>query len=130
MPITLADYYMGRDQLYPDELTDALRADAAETVRRVNRLLEKAKIEKPRVSSGWRPLAVNAKTQGAAKKSHHTLCRACDLADPKGDIGHWCLTNLKALEAIGLWLEHPSKTPTWCHLQIVPPKSGRRVFMP
>lgn len=128
--ITLADYYMGRDQTHADELTAALRADAALTVQRVNALLTKAKITTARVSSGWRPLAINAATKNAAKASNHTRCRACDIADTKGALGRWCLSNLKELEAIGLWLEHPSKTPTWVHLQTVPPRSGRRIFLP
>ena len=128
--ITLPNYFMGRDKTHAAELTPGMRADAAETVRRVNALLKIAKWPDAKVSSGWRPLAINAATKGAAKASNHTLCKACDIADPKGALGKWCLNNLKDLEAIGLWLEHPSKTPTWCHLQIVPPKSGRRVFMP
>jgi len=40
------------------------------------------------------------------------------------------LANTDKLEAIGLWLEHPESTPRWCHVQIVPPASGKRVFRP
>jgi len=128
--ITIADYFMGRDKTHGSELTDAMRADAAETVRRVNLLLKAAKWGPSKVSSGWRPAAINAATKGAAKASNHTLCRACDIADPKGDLDKWCLANLKELEKVGLWLEHPTATATWCHLQIVPPKSGKRTFLP
>jgi hypothetical protein len=34
------------------------------------------------------------------------------------------------LQEIGLWIENPMWTPTWVHLQIVPPHSGRRIFVP
>ena len=38
--IDAADYFMGRDAKYPEELTDELRRNALVTVGRVNRLLE------------------------------------------------------------------------------------------
>lgn len=34
------------------------------------------------------------------------------------------------LEHYGLYREHPSTTPTWCHLTTRPPASGHRTFMP
>jgi len=34
------------------------------------------------------------------------------------------------LEEYGLYREHPSATPTWCHLTTRPPGSGKRTFMP
>jgi hypothetical protein len=40
------------------------------------------------------------------------------------------MANLAVLEELQLWLEHPDATPGWCHLQILPPRSGRRVFYP
>lgn len=127
--ITLADYWMGRDRTHAADLTAAIRASAEVTVERINRLLAAAKVS-GKVSSGWRPPAINAGVKGAAKRSKHMTGQASDLADPKGDLGRWCLDNVAELERIGLWLEHPSATPTWCHLQTVPPKSGRRVFHP
>lgn len=127
--ITVDDYFMGRDKTHAADLTSEIRANADTTVYRVNKLLEIAKIP-GKVSSGWRPPSINAGVKGAAKKSKHMTGQACDVADPKGDLGHWCLTHLTELEKVGLWLEHPSKTPTWTHLQIIPPGSGRRVFMP
>jgi hypothetical protein len=82
------------------------------------------------VSSGWRPQAINAALANASPRSKHLSCEAIDLEDPEGALDAWCLRNLDALEAVGLWLEHPDATPGWCHLQTVPPRSGRRVFMP
>jgi hypothetical protein len=127
--ITLADYYRGNDAKFPDELTDDLRWNAASTVDRVNQLLE-AFGESRKVNSGWRPAVVNAATPNAAKRSKHMTCEACDLSDVVGSLDAWCMQNLEALERIGLWMEHPSKTPGWAHVQIVAPRSGLRVFHP
>ncbi|PPE75483.1 hypothetical protein C3942_00900 [Solimonas fluminis] len=127
--ISLPDFWMGRDKIHPKDLSQEIRDNAALTVAKVNNLLAIAKID-AKVSSGWRPPAINAGVKGAAKKSRHMTGQAVDLADPKGDLDRWCLDNLAELERIGLWLEHPDATPTWCHLQTVPPGSGRRVFRP
>lgn len=127
--ISLNDYFMGRNVKYADELTDELLANAQITVAKVNQLL--AEFGEPRhVNSGWRPAAVNAAVPNAAKKSHHTACEACDLADDDGALDAWCLAHPEALERIGLWQESPASTPRWCHVQIVPPGSGKRVFIP
>ena len=145
LQITLGDYFTGpgpvlRDVKYAAELTDGIRENAAETVRRVNLLLAAMAADgvplavDPQTGSlshsGWRPRAVNAATPGAAKKSKHMQGRADDLFDPRGLLDAWCLAHLDTLEEIGLWLEHPDATPLWCHVQTVPPGSGRRVFHP
>jgi hypothetical protein len=57
-------------------------------------------------------------------------CQACDLYDPEGDIDEWALARPEVLARIGLWQEHPSATKGWAHFQIIPPKSGNRVFYP
>jgi hypothetical protein len=127
--LKLADYYMGRDREYHAELTPELRANARETVGRVNRLLKRAGFTR-RVTSGWRPAAVNATVPGAAKGSKHISCIAIDLEDRDGTLDAWCMAHLDVLEELGLWLEHPDATPDWCHLQTLPPRSGNRVFQP
>ena len=127
--LKLADYYMGRDREFHAELTPELRANARETVRRVNRLLKRAGFTR-RITSGWRPAAVNAAVPGAAKGSKHISCIAIDLEDKDGALDAWCMAHLDVLEEIGLWLEHPDATPDWCHLQTLPPRSGNRIFEP
>lgn len=117
--LTLADYYMGRDRQYADELTRELRANARETVKRANRLLRHAGLARG-VNSGWRPAAVNAAIPNAAKRSKHLLCLAIDLDDDDDALDAWCMGHLDVLEELGLWLEHPAATPRWCHVQIVP----------
>lgn len=127
--LKLADYYMGRDKLHRKELTRELRANARETLRRVNRLLRRAGLMR-KITSGWRPAAINDAVPGAAKGSKHLSCIAIDLEDRNGALDAWCMANLETLEALGLWLEHPDATPGWCHLQTLPPRSGSRVFYP
>ncbi|RPJ47203.1 MAG: hypothetical protein EHM16_06775 [Betaproteobacteria bacterium] len=127
--LLLRDYYMGRDKLYRSELTRELRANARDTLRRVNRLLRRAGMMR-KVSSGWRPAAINAGVPGAAKGSRHLTCLAIDLEDRDGALDAWCLAHLDVLETLGLWLENPQATIGWCHLQTRPPRSGSRVFMP
>jgi len=127
--LKLADYYMGRDKSHRSELTRELRANARETLRRSNRLLRRAGLMR-KVTSGWRPASINAEVPGAAKGSKHLNCLAIDLEDRNGALDAWCLAHPETLEELGLWLEHPDATPGWCHLQILPPRSGNRVFYP
>lgn len=127
--ITLAEYWLGRDKLYPDELTNEVKANAFITVTRVNLMIDAAKLDR-RVVSGWRPQGVNDKTSNAAKKSNHIIGAACDLEDKDRALSKWVLSNLDVLQDIGLWAENPSATFSWLHVQIYPPRSGRRVFMP
>jgi hypothetical protein len=65
-----------------------------------------------------------------APNSNHKQGLAVDLFDPHGSIGRWCLANQAILVRCGIWLEHPSATPTWSHWQSVAPRSGNRFFMP
>lgn len=133
--ITLEHYWMGRDKSYPELLTDELKSAASETVARANLLVSAynamTKDDEPRrVNSGWRPPSVNAATPGAAPKSKHMTGHAIDISDPEGDLDEWCLEHQDVLQTIGLWMEHPSATKGWCHVQTIPPKSGRRCFYP
>ncbi len=127
--ISLADYFMGRDALHADELTAELHTNARVMVARANALLRDAGMDGA-VNSGWRPRAINAGVPNASPRSRHLTCQAVDLDDPEGALDAWCMANLAALQAIGLWLEHPAATPGWCHVQTVPPGSEKRVFMP
>lgn len=135
--ILLEQYWMGRDRAYASELTDEIRQNAAETVRRTNLLIDRYQQatgdKRPRgVNSGWRPSAVNAATPKAAKKSKHMLGLALDIADASKTMKAWLMTaeGQRALIECELWMEHPDATPTWVHVQTVPPGSGKRVYMP
>jgi len=140
--ITVADYFMGRREQYPLAISPDIERNAAVTVELANRLLEHASnhgvtmdrhpVNKSQVSSGWRPPALNANTPNAAPNSKHMTGQALDIYDPDGDLDAWLMTTegQAALTSIGIWIEHPSATKGWCHIQIVPPRSGHRVFYP
>lgn len=140
--ITLGDYWMGRDREYPTAMSPDLEKRAQITVDLVNRLLLKAGdagVRIPvnqrtgsRLTSGWRPPTVNAGTPGAAPNSKHITGQAADIFDPEGDLDEWLMTDMgqQTLVQIGLWMEHPSFTKGWAHVQTVPPRSGKRVFYP
>lgn len=137
--LTVADYYMGRDGLYI--LSEEQKNNAYETVKRVNTLLvvleqngialEINPATKTYLTSGWRPAEYNAKVQGAALRSKHISCQAADLFDPEGEIDSFLMDNTNTvLKDTGLFMEHPSATKGWCHVQTVPPRSGRLIFYP
>ena len=122
--ITVDDYLMNRK----DGLTFELLENAMTTVEKVNALLQLFGKDR-KVTSGYRPSSIN-KAVGGAKLSNHMTCKACDLEDTDGLLDDWCMKNQDKLKEIGLWLEHPSATKGWCHVQTVPPKSNNRVFYP
>ncbi len=62
--------------------------------------------------------------------SQHLKGCACDFADADGQLKAWVKANVPLLESIGLWCEDLASTPTWLHVQTVPPKSGKRFFKP
>jgi len=138
--ILLQDYWMGRDAKYPDEFTDVIQGQGAEVVRRVNSILaayeEASGIPLPlnavgtHVASGWRPAAVNEATSNAASHSKHLSAQACDVYDPNRELARWCVENEDVLKEVGVWCEDFRWTPTWAHFQIVPPGSGKRIYVP
>lgn len=137
--ITVKQYFMDRDNEYRMELTDAMRANAETIVHKANLLLNMAindrvflslNSNKSFVRSGWRPKEINARTPGAAVMSKHMTCEAIDIEDIEGDLDEWCMNHQDVLEELGLWMEHPSATKSYCHLQTKPPRSGKRVFYP
>lgn len=124
--ITVKEYLKGRDEDFP--LTLQMYENLVNLLSKVNVLRElwgKPMI----VTSGYRPKALNAKA-GGAPNSHHMHCAAIDIADPDGSLKAWLLADLPRLERLGLWMEDPSYCQGWCHLQIFPPSSGKRVFIP
>lgn len=122
---------MGRDATHAEELTDAINRNAQVTVDKANRLLERAgRSDVDKVSSGWRPASVNDATANAARSSRHLTAEAVDLPDADRTLAEWCVDNLDVLGEIGLWMEDPRWTPTWVHVQTVPPGSGKLVFIP
>lgn len=129
--ITRDDYFMGRDKQYPTDMTPDIERNAFRMIGLANALLARFG-EGRKVNSGWRPPTINANTPHASKTSLHMTGRAVDLEDAAGTLDAWCMSDfgLAQLKDIGLWLEHPDSTRGWCHLQMIPPGSGNRVFRP
>jgi uncharacterized protein YcbK (DUF882 family) len=110
--ITPKDYLMGRDKEYPLSIEQAL--NMADLLARINHLFAILKID-AHVNSGYRPGKYNIQA-GGSPKSNHLICKAIDIADPRGELADLFKSNLKLLEEYGLWMEDPSKTPGWVHL--------------
>jgi hypothetical protein len=142
MRITINDYWMGRDAMYPAELTPEIMRNAGLTVAKANSLLAVLEAEgvgleehprtKSLVSSGWRSPQINGQVKGAAPKSKHMTGQAIDIYDPEGEIDDYLMTDAgqRMLVSLALWMEHPSATKGWTHIQTVAPRSERRVFYP
>jgi uncharacterized protein YcbK (DUF882 family) len=82
------------------------------------------------VTSGLRSEADQKRINPKAPKSNHIRGLACDVSDPHGELWAWCMLNMKLMEDLGIYFEDKNSTPTWVHFQIVPPKSGKRIFKP
>lgn len=90
------------------------------------------------VTSGVRDMAHHKKIyldQGVAEKdipmgSMHLKGLAVDFADGDGSLWKWCMENLDLLQEQGLYLEDKRWTKGWVHMQLVAPRSGKRIFVP
>lgn len=139
------EQYLGQHLAgHESELTDDIRAAAFETVTRANLLLALAAQDGVNptvdaqtgcfVGSGWRPSGVNAATANAAKGSRHQTGQALDIRDDRAGraLCRWAVSpaGRLALGSVGLWCERPQWTPSWLHVQTVPPASGNRFLIP
>lgn len=122
--ITREAYLKGRDKSSP--LTREQEQNLETLLEKLNQLQELWGDEFV-VTSGYRPPLINSGV-GGAKKSAHITCQAADLSDPSGLIGKWLEKNVDVLEDCGLYLEDPSYTQGWCHVQTRP--TSRRIFLP
>jgi hypothetical protein len=141
---------MTTPQIHPQQLIENAAADGEDfepteqqysnvvsLCERLNRLLADREAAMPlhntgihlAINSGLRSPARNAAVGGAANSKHLTG-HALDVSDPLGRIGAFLLANQHLLARHGLYMEHPSKTPTWVHLQDLPPRSRNLVFYP
>lgn len=119
--ITLEQYAMGRDKLYPTEWTKEVQDNAKKLLEKVNALLNELGIQKATVSSGFRPAAINNKVTNAAKKSYHMLGIAVDILDNKNqDLAKLVANSPILLKKYDLFMEDMSSTKgvntNWVHL--------------
>lgn len=132
LKLSVEKFLMGR--IKEEELTPEMKADMYDLLDKVNRLLfdfyTRNPDEKERIiTSGYRSPAINA-AAGGAKKSKHMLCQAIDLSDSTGTLGKWLTRQPDKLSEFDLYMEAKSATPTWVHLQLTKPRSGKRIFLP
>ena len=133
--ISVHNYLAQHGTEHEFEMTEEMQMEAESLCEKVNAMLEEFG-ETRALRSGWRPAAVNAATPNAAHKSRHITCQAMDIEDEDGRLKAWVFgtTNEEGeyliLEKYELWAEYGAATPTWLHVQIIPPGSGKRVFFP
>jgi hypothetical protein len=130
--INMSQFLMGRIKY--EELSPHMKADSEDLLEKVNALLIDFYKQYPEaairtVNSGYRTPAANA-AAGGAKLSKHMICQAIDLSDADKQLGQWLTRFPEFLSKHDLYMEAKASTPTWCHLQLVPPKSKKRTFIP
>ena len=129
-------FYMGRDEQYKDQLTDELKVNTKALLEQVNAFLTELGITEAKVTSGWRPAAVNANVANSAKKSLHQVCKAVDILDDKDQtLANLILSKPDLLVKYSLWMEDKDSTKgkwtNWVHLDMgVRSARPLRVFKP
>lgn len=117
---------MNRDRAFPPS-PDYIK-NAKDLLAKLT-LLEAAYGHPLVLTGGYRPKQINFTIPNSRPGDMHESCEAVDLRDSGGSLSKWCMANLDKLETIGLWLESPTSSVNHVHLQIRPPRSGRRVFI-
>lgn len=134
-PIITLEQYITSNGQHPELLADSgytqeIRDNAGKLLDRVNAFLHELGILSVVTNSGWRSPTINAGIPNAAKGSKHLKALAIDLRDKDGELRKIILNNLQIAKNYGLYFEDMRWTPTWLHIQIVPPASGKRIFIP
>lgn len=108
---------------YPDRLNSSeLTQDVIENLKlllaHVNPFLAELGLKSVKVSSGFRPSAVNSKLPNAAKRSLHMIGKAVDLEDADGSLDALIESRDDLKKRYGLWQESPTATKGWSHIDI------------
>lgn len=86
------------------------------------------------ITSGLRDEALQTKLidQGKsnAKHSKHLIGAAADIQDKKGLLKKWILENIEYFKGKGLYFEDFNYTKGYVHVQMMPPGSGKMIFIP
>jgi len=133
------EQYFGQFANHPD-VTDVKRSNAYLLLGTVNTLRERAEndgvtfVINPHTGNyisgnghgGFRPEDCSV----GADNSPHKDAHAVDSYDPERIFAKWCRSHESVLADLGLHMEREEWTPTWVHLQDIPPRSGKIVFVP
>ena len=68
--------------------------------------------------------------KSTATQSKHLFGQAADIYDPFGNLQKWIHENEALVEDLDVYFEDFNHTSTWVHIQIVPPISKKRFFIP
>lgn len=110
-------------------LTDEIKKNLEDLLYKLNQI--RIVFNKPMIiTSGLRSLEDQKRINPKALKSRHISGQAADIADPTGEVWTFLMQHMELLEANDLYLEDKNSTPTWVHIQTVPPASKRRIFKP
>lgn len=123
--ITVSEFLMGR--IKEEDLTEEYHNNMVSLLDKVNKLLEKFG-QKRRCTSGFRTSKDQDRINPKAPKSKHQICAAIDLEDADRKLKKFCTKEI--LEEFDLYMEFGGSTPSWCHLQNLPPRSKNRIFYP
>jgi len=136
--ITLEDYF-GPYWDHPDK-TEEVERNALDLLRKCNALYCMAELDgcelpiNPKTGTG-----VSGKTEGGfrpgdshtgAPNSTHKDGQGVDRYDPERRLAAWILAHPEILKECDLWTEDFRWTPGWVHLQSIPPRSKKRVYIP
>ena len=124
------------------DITPTVEANIYRLLSKVNALIQAATLNKI-------PTPINIKTRNqisgeanggfrpqdckvGAPNSLHKQGLAIDLYDPTGALDNWVNEpkQAKLIESLGLYFEHKDYTQGWVHVQLNPPKSGKRFYIP
>ena len=83
-----------------------------------------------RATSCLRSIKDQQRINPSAMGSSHLYGAAVDIADADGKLKAWLVANKDKMVECGLWMEDPTATKTWCHLQTYAPRSMSRIFKP
>lgn len=132
--ISMDEILQGRAKL--EDLPPEVQSNLKTLLERINKI--RTAYGKPmKVNDGYRRPIDQPKN--AATASKHLIGAAIDIDDDKdGTFWKWVLANLQLVKDAGLWMEHPCWThyvdatgdKSWMHFQILPPGSGKRLFVP
>lgn len=82
------------------------------------------------VTSGLRDRETQTRINPKNPKSAHLEGLAVDVLDSNGEVWDWLIENLDLVADLGFYLESKAYTKTWVHLQMRPPRSNNRIFIP
>lgn len=109
------------------EIDLVTKRNLEDLIRKINALGYKPPM---RATSCLRSIKDQQRINPSAMGSSHLYGCAVDIADADGKLKAWLVANKSKLVECGLWMEDPSATKTWAHLQSYAPKSMKRIFMP